>query len=76
MSTKSVSFEVFAVAPNHFDKARLGKLSCSGKKEIQTPNYIALSARGAVPHLSQDTVQNHTAIRGIHMALEDCESSC
>ena len=74
MSTQRVFFEVFAVPPNHVDEVRLGKLSCLGRTEIETPNYIALSARGAVPHLSQDTVRNHTTIRGIHMALEDCES--
>ncbi|KAL8795364.1 MAG: hypothetical protein Q9195_002105 [Heterodermia aff. obscurata] len=71
MSTRSVSFEVLAVPPHHMDEARLGKLSCLGRREIETPSHVALSARGAVPHLSQDTVQNHTAIRGIHMALED-----
>ena len=74
MCTKSVSFEVFAVPPYHVDEARLGKLSCLGKREIETPNYVALSARGAVPHLSQDTVRDHTAIKGVHMALEGCES--
>lgn len=55
------------------DGPRLGTLSMRGRSTVQTPHYLALSSRGAVPHISQDMMQDHTAIMGIYSALEDCE---
>lgn len=52
---------------------RLGTITFKGRAPLQTPHYIALSSRGAVPHLSQDVMRKHTNIKGIHAALEDCE---
>lgn len=52
---------------------RLGTLAFKGRTPLQTPHYIALSSRGAVPHLSQDVMRKHTNIKGVHVALEDCE---
>lgn len=52
---------------------RLGTLSVNGRRTIHTPHYIALSSRGAVPHLTQDMMRDNTAISGIYAALEDCE---
>jgi len=52
---------------------RLGSIALKGRIPMQTPHYIALSSRGAVPHLSQDIMKKHTSITGVHVALEDCE---
>lgn len=52
---------------------RLGRLCLPGRKAIDTPHYIAISSRGAVPHLSQDTFAKQTHINGIYVALEDCK---
>lgn len=54
---------------------RSGVLSVQGRDQIKTPHYIATSSRGAVPHVSQDMMRSHTAIKGIYTALEDCEYS-
>ena len=55
------------------NELRLGTLSCHGRVAIQTPHYVAITSRGAVPHLSQDMMRDNTAIKGIYVALEDCE---
>jgi hypothetical protein len=52
--------------------ARLGVLNLPDRKPIQTPHFLALASRGAVPHLTQDNVIKHTHISGVYMAVEDC----
>jgi hypothetical protein len=34
---------------------------------------VAVSSRGAVPHLSQDMMRANTNIGAMYTALEDCE---
>jgi len=53
-------------------ESRLGRLSCPGRQLMETPHYIAISSRGAVPHLSQDTMRESTLIKGLYAGLEDC----
>ena len=55
------------------NELRLGTLSCHRRVAIKTPHYVAITSRGAVPHLSQDMMRDNTAIKGIYVALEDCE---
>ena len=53
--------------------ARLGRLTTAGSSvPIDTPSFLAPSSRGVVPHLSHDNLREHTAIRGVYLALEDC----
>lgn len=54
--------------------ARLGLLKLPNRNMIETPHILGIGSRGAVPHLSQDNFAKHTDIRGVYMALEDCES--
>lgn len=53
--------------------ARLGLLKLPNRNQIPTPHYLALGSRGAIPHLTQDNLAKHTDIRGVYMAVEDCE---
>lgn len=53
--------------------ARIGELLLPGRNAISTPHYIAVTSRGAVPHIAQDVFTDSTAIKGVHMALEDCK---
>lgn len=53
--------------------SRRGNVNVQGRKTIQTPHYFALGSRGVVPHLSQDTMREHTSVTGFYTALEDCE---
>jgi len=55
------------------EKPRLGCLCFQGRQPIDTPHYVAVSSRGAVPHLSQDMMRDNTAIGAMYAALEDCE---
>lgn len=52
---------------------RLGRLCFQGRTPIDTPHYVAVGSRGAVPHLSQDMMREHTSITSMYAALEDCE---
>lgn len=51
---------------------RLGRLSIN-KVTLETPTFVAPASRGAVPHLSHDNLRDHTNIKGIYVALEDCK---
>lgn len=53
---------------------RLGRLSLAGRKQIETPHYLANTSRGVVPHITQDTFRRDTHISGAYYALEDCKS--
>ena len=52
---------------------RLGRLCRQGRKDILTPNYVAVTSRGVIPHLSQDTLRGRTDVNGVYLALEDCK---
>lgn len=54
--------------------ARLGKVTLAGRNAVKTPNFFAVTSRGAVPHLTPDVVLEHAHFGGVHMALEDCKS--
>ena len=71
-STRPIAFHVTAPTARE-DGVRLGTLIMQGRIEIRTPHYLALSSRGAVPHVSQDLMREDTALKGIYTALEDCE---
>lgn len=51
---------------------RLGEVHFPRRMPMSTPHYISLTSRGAVPHLTQDMMRDHTSISGVYAALEDC----
>ncbi|KAK5633642.1 hypothetical protein RRF57_009356 [Xylaria bambusicola] len=51
--------------------ARLGTLSLPRRRPIDTPNFIGLTARGAIPHLTPDNVGKKSELGGVYVALED-----
>ncbi|KAH0522223.1 hypothetical protein TsFJ059_006107 [Trichoderma semiorbis] len=64
-------FELIGSAAADGSAARLGKLSFPGKKVVETPNFFAVTSRGAIPHLTPDNLKRHTSVNGVYMALED-----
>ncbi|KAL7949125.1 tRNA-guanine(15) transglycosylase-like protein [Trichoderma barbatum] len=64
-------FELIGSAAVDGSAARLGKMSFPGKKVIDTPNFFAVTSRGAIPHLTPDNLRRHTSVNGFYMALED-----
>ena len=71
-AVKRVLFEILSHVDPNVVGPRLGRLRVQGRKEIETPDFVAVTSRGVVPHISPDAIAN-TQIGGIHMALEDCE---
>ncbi|KAK1058019.1 hypothetical protein LTR12_000030 [Friedmanniomyces endolithicus] len=50
---------------------RLGRLALPGRKVLETPHLLAITSRGAVPHITQDIFARDTSIGGVYVALED-----
>ncbi|KAK0752253.1 tRNA-guanine(15) transglycosylase-like protein [Schizothecium vesticola] len=70
--TPTMKFEVLKAAITDGSALRLGRLAFSGRRTIDTPNYFAVTSRGAIPHITPDNVNNHLHTSGVYMALEDC----
>lgn len=72
-AAKRVFFEILSHIDSNVVGPRLGRLRVQGRREIETPDFMAVSSRGVVPHVTPDVIAN-TQIGGVHMALEDCKS--
>lgn len=72
---KIAAFTVQKVALSASNGLRLGTLSLPGTRPIQTPNFLAITSRGVVPHISPDILRKKTSVNGVYVALEDCTSS-
>jgi queuine tRNA-ribosyltransferase subunit QTRTD1 len=72
---KRLAFEILSHVDPNVVGPRLGRLAMKGRQDLMTPNFFAVSSRGVVPHITPDVISADTQIGGVHMALEDCESS-
>ena len=70
---RKILFEVLSGPDANVAGPRLGRLSVQNRREIETPNFFAVTSRGVIPHLTPDVISSHTQIGGVHMALEDCK---
>lgn len=52
---------------------RAGRLSLPKRPPIDTPNFLGLTSRGVIPHITPDVLFKHTDLSGSYMALEDCK---
>ncbi|KAI0376146.1 tRNA-guanine transglycosylase [Hypomontagnella monticulosa] len=50
---------------------RAGRLSLPKRPPIDTPNFIGITSRGAIPHMTPDVISKHANLSGSYMALED-----
>lgn len=69
---RKILFEILSHIDPSAAGPRLGRLSIHGRRDVETPNFFAVTSRGVLPHLTPDVVAAHTNIGGVHMALEDC----
>ena len=69
----TMRFEVLTGALKDGVAARVGRLAFAGRLPIDTPNFMAVASRGAIPHLTPDNVGRHLQATGAYMALEDCK---
>lgn len=74
-SLEHAMFNVLKNAAVEGGAPRAGLLTLPKRKPIDTPNYIGLSSRGAIPHMTPDVISKHAELNGSYMALEDCESN-
>ncbi|KAF4555223.1 Queuine tRNA-ribosyltransferase accessory subunit 2-like protein [Elsinoe fawcettii] len=51
--------------------ARVGRLVLPRRSPLPTPNYIANTSRGAVPHVTPDVLVDSATIDTVYLALED-----
>lgn len=70
-----ILFQLLSHADPNAAGPRLGWLSLPNRRDLETPNFFAVTSRGVVPHLTPDVISAHTRIGGVHMALEDCKCS-
>jgi queuine tRNA-ribosyltransferase subunit QTRTD1 len=71
---KRLCFEVLSHVDPNVSGPRLGRMIVEGRKDLETPNFLAVSSRGVIPHMTPDVIAASTQIGGIHMAIEDCKS--
>jgi len=72
-TARKLAFEVLGHVDPNIVSARLGRLSIPERTDVETPNYLAVSSRGVIPHMTPDVIAASSKIAGIHMALEDCK---
>lgn len=53
-------------------EARLGELALKGRDVIETPNFLAVTSRGVMPHISPDAIPSQATFPGVFTAIEDC----
>jgi queuine tRNA-ribosyltransferase len=70
-STETMKFELLKARAGA--GARLGRLTFSGSRTVDTPNFFAITSRGAVPHVTPDNLLHNVPVQGIYVALEDCK---
>ncbi|KAI8959043.1 tRNA-guanine transglycosylase [Daldinia sp. FL1419] len=70
-SSENGMFNILKSVTKEGGAPRTGCLALPKRKLINTPNYIGLSSRGAIPHMTPDVVSKYTEFTGSYMALED-----
>ncbi|KAJ8124239.1 hypothetical protein O1611_g9402 [Lasiodiplodia mahajangana] len=64
-------FKILKAAVGDGVGARVGTLSLPKRRSIDTPNFIGLTARGAIPHVTPDNISKRSELGGAYVALED-----
>ncbi|KAF7559050.1 hypothetical protein G7046_g5108 [Stylonectria norvegica] len=64
-------FKILRSAVAEAGVVRLGRLEIANRRVINTPNYIAVTSRGTIPHLTPDNMIKHTSFDAAYMAIED-----
>ncbi|KAK8040772.1 tRNA-guanine transglycosylase [Apiospora phragmitis] len=71
VSGDDMPFKIIQPALEHGLAARVGRLATANRTPLDTPTFVGVTSRGAIPHLTPDVVSKHTDIRAAYMALED-----
>ncbi|KAJ4389381.1 hypothetical protein N0V93_006848 [Gnomoniopsis smithogilvyi] len=68
---EGMRFEILKAVGGNGASARLGRLTLPQRHTVDTPNFFAVTSRGAVPHLTPDTSARYESFPGVYMAMED-----
>ncbi|KAK4113828.1 tRNA-guanine transglycosylase [Canariomyces notabilis] len=68
---EAMRFEILGSVLKDGAAARLGRLTLPGRRPIDTPNFVGVTSRGVLPHLTPDNVSKHLQVSSAYMALED-----
>ncbi|KAI1414477.1 tRNA-guanine transglycosylase [Hypoxylon sp. FL1857] len=70
-SPEQATFNILRSITIDKGEPRVGHLTLPKRRPIDTPNYIGITSRGVVPHMTPDVIVKHTELNGSYMALED-----
>ncbi|KZF20314.1 tRNA-guanine transglycosylase family protein [Xylona heveae TC161] len=70
-AAEMLSFNILKAQKHDRAGLRLGRLLLSDRTPIETPHFISITSRGAIPHITQDTMKKHTKTNSVYVALED-----
>lgn len=73
VASKRLQFEIVSPERTLGLGERLGRLIVSQRNTVDTPNFLAITSRGVIPHITPDVIQEHLKLSGVHFALEDCK---
>lgn len=65
-------FEVLKAALGDGATARLGRLTFPRRKVLETPDFLSLTSRGVIPHITPDNLSKYVQVGGVYLGLEDC----
>lgn len=75
VQAEGMKFDILKTIASDGVTARLGRLALPRREAIDTPNFLAVTSRGVLPHLTPDNLSRYGAFPGVYMAMEDCELS-
>lgn len=67
-----LEFQILTTLDHSTSGPRLGRLTVEGRKDMETPDFLAITSRGVIPHMTPDVIAAHARLSGVHFALEDC----
>lgn len=67
-----LEFQILTALDHGTSGPRLGRLTVEGRKDLETPGFLAITSRGVIPHMTPDVIAAHARLPGVYFALEDC----
>ncbi|APA05934.1 hypothetical protein sscle_01g007040 [Sclerotinia sclerotiorum 1980 UF-70] len=70
-SSTRLGFQILSTLDHNTSGPRLGRITVEGRKDLETPDFLAITSRGVIPHMTPDVIAAHARLPGVHFALED-----
>ncbi|TGO23255.1 hypothetical protein BPAE_0138g00080 [Botrytis paeoniae] len=66
-----LGFQILNTLDHNASGPRIGRITLEGRKDLETPDFLAITSRGVIPHMTPDVIAAHAKVPGVHFALED-----